>query len=192
MGFNEIIAVSGTILASLGGGAGIIFACSNRLGKVWADRLMMKEKARYGRELEELKSRFVRETEKYKVQLKKSEFLFEKEYVAGSELVALILDMTSVDIHPDVEYDDLCDYIAFFFEANEKKLDQFLAKHGAVLKDDVKEMISRCRTIAGLGKCDITSPEVPRSANKAADELYKLLKQAEKELIGRIHSQSAI
>ena len=72
MGLKEIAAIAGTILASLGGGAAIVFAFSSWLGKVWANRLMEKERAEYNKELERLKSEFLKETESYKIKLKKS------------------------------------------------------------------------------------------------------------------------
>ena len=53
MGIKEIIAISGTILASLGGGVAIVFAFSNWLGRVWANRLMEKE-IMYAKEVKSL------------------------------------------------------------------------------------------------------------------------------------------
>ncbi len=49
--FNVIIAALGAI----GTSAAIIFACSNWLGKVWASRILEKEKALLNKELEKVK-----------------------------------------------------------------------------------------------------------------------------------------
>ncbi|OOX38250.1 hypothetical protein BJL83_23575 [Vibrio parahaemolyticus] len=88
--FTEILGISATILGTLGGGAAIVFAMSNWLGKLWANRLMEHQKAEYARELESIKSTLLKESESYKIKLKKSEFIFEKQHEASSELVALV------------------------------------------------------------------------------------------------------
>jgi hypothetical protein len=55
MTFEETIKIATTILLSLGGGGIIVFALSNWLGKVWANRIMAEERAKYERELTELR-----------------------------------------------------------------------------------------------------------------------------------------
>lgn len=83
MNLTNIFSVAAAVLASLGGGAVIIFAFSNWLGKVWANRLMERDRAQYEREIESLKSELLRDTESYKVKLRKSEFIFQKEFEAA-------------------------------------------------------------------------------------------------------------
>ncbi len=51
MQLTELFEISAAVLASLGGGGVIVLAFSSWLGKVWAARLMEKEKARYQKEL---------------------------------------------------------------------------------------------------------------------------------------------
>ena len=45
------------VLASFGGGALIVASLSSWLGKVWADRLMQRDRAKHAEELEKLRSR---------------------------------------------------------------------------------------------------------------------------------------
>jgi hypothetical protein len=52
----EIIQVVVGILVALGGGGAIVLALSNFLGKVWAERLMSRDKAAFDRELEKLRA----------------------------------------------------------------------------------------------------------------------------------------
>ena len=52
MTFQDAISIGGSIIASLGGGAVIVFALSNWLGKVWAERLMQRERHEYATQLE--------------------------------------------------------------------------------------------------------------------------------------------
>ena len=56
MSFTEIVELAGAILGSVGISAAIIFSLSNWLGKVWADRILEEDKAKYQRELERLKA----------------------------------------------------------------------------------------------------------------------------------------
>ena len=61
----------------------------------------------------------------------------------------------------------------------------------AVLQNEVKDLISSCITIAAVNKFEVEGPNVSREANKAADELYEKLKDAEKGLLNQVHSQSS-
>lgn len=80
---NEILQISATILLSLGGAGAIILACSTWLGKVWANRIMEKEKAQYILELENIKNTLQGQREKglyiHRVQ-------FEKEFEIYQEI----------------------------------------------------------------------------------------------------------
>jgi hypothetical protein len=60
MATEEIWKTAGAVLAALGGGGIIVAAFSGWLGKLWAEKLMAKEKAKYENELAELKSRLER------------------------------------------------------------------------------------------------------------------------------------
>jgi len=133
MSFEDIFAVSGAILASIGGGVAIVFGFSNWLGKVWANRLMTKEKAEYAQELESFRNRLTQDTESYKIKLKKSELIFEKEFIAASELVAFIRGLLPAYRSEEMDWDDAYNDIASKLENIEAKLDEFLSKHGAVL-----------------------------------------------------------
>jgi len=61
---DEIFKISGAILASVGGAAAIIFALSSWLGKVWANRILEKEKLAYSSELERIKNQLHTDAEK--------------------------------------------------------------------------------------------------------------------------------
>jgi hypothetical protein len=63
MTFEETIKIATTILLSLGGGGIIVFALSSWLGKVWANRIMAEERAKYERELTELRAKLEMENQ---------------------------------------------------------------------------------------------------------------------------------
>ncbi len=190
MEIQEILELSGVILGSLGGGAAIMFGFSSWLGKVWANRLMEKEKAEYAQELESLRSQLTQDTESYKIKLKKSEFIFQKEYEAASEFVALKRSFLPTNCHPQMDWYEACDEIAHNFYKIETALGAYLSKHGAVLKPEVKDILSHAIGVARANKFGIASPEVPSDAKKAADELYGKLEKAEECLLSQVHSQS--
>jgi hypothetical protein len=201
MQISEIFAISGSILASIGGGTAIVFAFSNWLGKIWANRLMEKEKAEYGkemekerathtRELELLKSTFLKETESYKIKLKKSEFLFEKQFEAASELVALSRSFMPEVSFPHMDFEDVLDHYVFSSKEIEKKLEAYLSRHGAVLGDDVEEIISKCLGIAAWNKFEISKDyEVSSKGKDEARKIYEILNEAKVLMLSKINTQ---
>jgi hypothetical protein len=56
MTVQDVIAIGASVIASLGGGVVIVFALSNWLGKVWAERLMQKERQEHSIQLEQLRT----------------------------------------------------------------------------------------------------------------------------------------
>lgn len=56
MNAEEIWKITLAVLTALGGGGAIVVALSSWLGKLWAERLMAKERSKYERELTELRA----------------------------------------------------------------------------------------------------------------------------------------
>jgi len=52
---TEFFGVAGAIIASLGGGAAIVYFFSTFLGKLWADRIIHNEIATHNEELEDIR-----------------------------------------------------------------------------------------------------------------------------------------
>jgi hypothetical protein len=71
MDVADVWKVAVAILTALGGGAGIVFASSNWLGRVWADRLLEREKAKHLSDIERLKSELERVTRTAQAELDK-------------------------------------------------------------------------------------------------------------------------
>ena len=72
MSWEIIFKIVGATLFSVGGASVIIFGVANWLGKIWANRILESEKAKYSREMEKLKSEFSKDLECYKKQLELS------------------------------------------------------------------------------------------------------------------------
>jgi Glu-tRNA(Gln) amidotransferase subunit E-like FAD-binding protein len=64
MDIDEIFKISAAILGSVGGAAAIIFALSSWLGKVWANRILEKDKLAYSSELERIKNQLHSDAQK--------------------------------------------------------------------------------------------------------------------------------
>lgn len=192
MEIQDALQLSGLILGSLGGGSAIIFGFSSWLGKVWANRLMEKEKSEHAQELESLRNRLTQDTESYKIKLKKSEFIFQKEFEAASEFIVLKRWILPSHSYPDMDWYDVCDYIANHFNNIEAYLETYLSKHGAVLRLESKNYLISCIGIAGENKFEISElGDVSRKANQAAEDLYKKLEKVEESLLEQVHSQSS-
>ncbi|KJS82185.1 MAG: hypothetical protein JM58_15385 [Peptococcaceae bacterium BICA1-8] len=67
---------AGAVIVSLGGSSALIIGLSSWLGKVWAYRILEKDKLKYQETLEKLKNEYQQELEHYKLQLEKSKTLF--------------------------------------------------------------------------------------------------------------------
>ena len=179
MSIDDMLSIVAGIIVSLGGGAAIVFGFSSWLGKVWANRLMEVEKAKHVKELERLRNEFVQDTEHYKIKLKKSEFIFQKEFKAASEFNTLIRNILPNYKHPDMDWSDVYDFIAINFGKTENVLNEYLKDHGVVLPSKITELISSSSGIAGEGKFDEYRDDVSSQKSDDVERLYKNLKEAE-------------
>ena len=161
---------------------------SSWLGKVWASRILREEIAKHTKEIEGFKNDLLQEAEKHRVKLKKSEFIFQKEYEAASALVSMIRDIDPKNTIPDMDWDVACDHAAMNFGDIENTILSYLKVHGAGLPQGVKDNLTFCYGAASTNKFE-ASPEVSDNANKAANDLLKTLVVAENEMIQHIREQ---
>lgn len=190
MPIEDVLKVVGGILVSLGGGGAIVLAMSGWLGKVWADRLMEKEKAKFSRDLEAFKHDLEARVETHKIRLKKSEFIFQKEFEAASELVAYIQRLNPPYRHPMMEWGDACEEIGEKLEDIERDLNDFVSRHGAILSDDARGHLGSAIALAGENKFD--DPSTGKSPSEAARELVEHLEQASENLTAAVHAQATV
>src|SRR5690242_8955355 len=74
MSVSDIFITAGAILGSVGVGGATVAALSGWLGKVWANRLMEQDRAKYASDLEALKSRFEQSHRRLQAELDKTIF----------------------------------------------------------------------------------------------------------------------
>ncbi len=77
----EIWKTAAAILTALGGGGAIVAAFSSWLGKLWAEKLMAKEKAKYEEDLAKLKSQLERSNQDSLVRLQTDLGIFKDTYL---------------------------------------------------------------------------------------------------------------
>jgi hypothetical protein len=179
-------------LAALGGGGVVIFGFSGFLGKVWADRVAEQLKASNTQALERIKADFLRDVESYKVQLKKSEFLFQKQFEAASELVALKRKILPRYNSPFMDWDEACEGVAHSFRKIEELLNEYLASHGAVLPVEVRDAVVSMLADAGTYKFEVDHDGASDAAVKAAGELMEGMDKMEQKMVELVHGQSSL
>ena len=128
MSLSELSTIVASVMISLGGGGGIVLL----IGKMFADR-----------HLERAKHEIQQEVESYRTKLKKSEFLFQKEFEATSQFISLHHSFLPRYLHPDMDWHEACTEFARNFSQVEKKLEQYRATHGAVLQQDALDHLPR-------------------------------------------------
>ncbi len=144
---ENILSIALTIIASVGVSGIIVFGLSSWLGKVWANRLMQQEKAVYAQELEKLKSEFTQNLEQYKTQLKKSELLFEKQYIASIEFGNFVYSVEPDKEHVLQEWEDAARSIPDNFDKYKIFLNDFLKKYNILFDEKVIESINNVNHI---------------------------------------------
>ena len=100
MRMQDIFYTALAVIASIGGSSSLIIGLSSWLGKVWANRILEKDKLKYSSELEKVKSNYMTELEEYKLQLEKSKMQFlrysEQQFTLYNDLYRNLYDLKIV------------------------------------------------------------------------------------------------
>lgn len=173
-----LLAKIGEVVVYLGGGGVVVLGLSGWIGKIFSNRFV-----------EKLKQEIQHEMESYRTKLKKSEFLFQKEFEAASHFISLRRSFLPDYIHPDMEWPEVCEYVALNLESIEESLSNFRATHGVALKESVLSRLDDAITAAGTGKFEEISLEhIPIDG---AEKVLRALQEIESELRDAVWSQSS-
>ena len=112
--WTEVLKIVAGVIAALGGGGAIVAGLSSWLGKVWADRLMAKETAKFREDLERLTKQLERKNYVSKVR-------FDAEFAIYQELSKVFFDVV-------VAQNDLFTYYQFDVSLPDKTAQQELCK----------------------------------------------------------------
>jgi len=193
----DLLKLAGAILGSITSAGVIVLGFSSWLGKVWADRLMEKEKAKYEKELEALRNDFDKKMESYKVKLKKSEFIFQKEYEATSEFFTLLMRAIPDKRYLDQDWIEHLEDVVYASRILEKEIIDYLSKHSAVLEKKTQELLSKCLVILSDSKFEVAQmknheDEIKTETLISAEELLNNFKKIKENLYNKVHRQASI
>lgn len=191
-----------TILLAISGNAALL-AVLGYIGKSLLEKILVRDtkrfesemKAKTDTEIEKLRNELLRSVESYKVQLKKSEFLFQKEFEAASGFIALLQSIHPMVHRPLMDTNDFHDEIANSFGKIEIMLRDFLTKFGAVLIDEERQILTVAMVDAGFGKFNVLDgpdEEIDAETNKQARTLYESLQTLQTKLVARVRDQSRL
>ena len=116
MTWHDLAAIALIFLVSLGGGGAIVLGLANWIGKILANK-----------NLEKLRHEIQEELETHKTRLRKSEFLFQKEFDAASAFISLRLRLLPNYRIPEMDWHDACEDFARDFEDVVKALEGYMA-----------------------------------------------------------------
>lgn len=180
MTLEEFFTTLGIFVAYLGGASVVILGFSAWIGTLLSNRIV-----------ERVKSDLQKEVESHKTSLRKSEFLFEKQYEAASEFIAMRQGFLPA-YRPDMDWHEACEDMAKHFDRIAKSLKAVVAKHGAVMSSETIETLTQCIGLAEEHQFGVHRDEVSREAVTAADTVWTKLGEVEGKLRETVWSQSGI
>ena len=144
------------------------------------------------RYVERLKHEIHQEIESYKTRLKKSEFLFQKQFEAASQFISLHRGLLPHQRFPDMEWSVACEDFAENFSKVEKALERYMAIHGAALNQDTLKRLLSAIDMAAAGKFDrLQDGTLEQSAIDSAEKVMTEFEGIEKELREAVWLQSS-
>ena len=169
------------------------------LAKSLLEKIIARDTKRYESELkastdaaiERLRNDLLRSVESYKVQLKKSEFLFEREYAAALDLTSIVRSIMPRPNRPDMGWDDAMEEVVEKFEQTERRLDAFLRSSGPVLTIGERELLVAAIKTANDTRLHCTGDGDP-AAYQAADSMCIKIEELERRLIKRVRDQASL
>ena len=178
MNWPELTTLAATVVISLGGGA-IVLGLANWIGKILANKYV-----------EKLKHEIQQELESHKTRLRKSEFLFQKEFEAASAFISLRIRLLPRYRFPDMDWSDACADFAHNFEHIENTLESYIATHGAALQNETLKRLIDAKTLASEGRLEVNFHHVSTKGIEYAEEAMKTLEKIETEIYQTVWSQS--
>jgi len=189
-----------SVLVTIGGalaGNAVLLAALGFIGKSWFQSAVGKDLERFktelkreaDAELERVKAALNRELEEHKARLKRSDFLFEREFLAASAMLKLYDDVYPKKSHPDMDWDDAMEEVAAHAGATRTKLDLFVIEHGAALAADLRKELGRASSLATELEMDMIGVS-PDEVHGTASSLCKCLEGLRDALLDQVRSRT--
>lgn len=160
MDWETFKSLLGEISFLLGGGSVVVFAFSGWLGKVWADRLMVKEKSQHDQELEKLRKMLetkIKEMEhSHQISQKTYQNLFEKKIAIYELLIKQKVEYQRV-LNEDPRYKHEDNPKSFYYQTF-NNFKNIIAENKLYVSDELAE------------KYDVLYAKILPNMNKLADD----------------------
>lgn len=177
MGLIELGPVLAAVFVTMGAAGGLAVGVAKCVAKLMAKTYV-----------EQVKHELRQETESYRTKLRKSEFLFEKEFEAASEFIDLSRRLSPKIQYPEEKWDEAVDRFGRKLEQVEKEIGQYLSVHGAALREPVQSMVRKALDKAEYGKFEWHEDGPARSI---AEDVLNSLEEIEAELLRAVWEQSS-
>ena len=187
-----------SVLLALGSST-VLLAVLSFLAKSLLEKLIARDTKRYESELkastdaaiEKLRNELLRSVESYKVQLKKSEFLFEREYAAALDFASIIRLIIPRLKKPGMNWSDTMEEVVYKLESTEKILDNFLRTSGPVLTIEERIMLVDIIKTANDTRLHCKG-EGDLVAHQAAESMCNKIEDFERRLTKRVRDQVSL
>lgn len=188
-----------SILLTIGGaivGNAVVLAVLGFLGKGVFNAIVSRDlekfkaelKSEGDKEIEAIRRTASREIESYKVKLKKSEFLFERQFQAANAMVKLYSEFSPQRRHPNMEWSDAVEEIVSAAATTENKLREFRNEHGAALHPSDRELLESAVRKAN----DIDMGDYNGDGDEIASGLLAAIRDLKESLIAKVQDQSSL
>ena len=177
MGLIELGPVLAAVVVTVGAAGGLAVGVAKSVAKLMAKTYV-----------EQVKHELRQETESYRTKLRKSEFLFEKEFEAASEFIDLHRRLSPKIRYPDEEWDEAVNRFGSNLEQVEQDIGEYLSVHGAALQEPAQSMVRNALDKAEYGKFEWHEDE---PARRIAEDVLNRLKEIEAELLRAVWAQSS-
>ena len=174
--WTEVLKIALGVIAALGGGGAIVAGLSSWLGKVWADRLMVKETAKFREDLERLTKQLERKNYVSKVRFD-AEFAIYRELCANTdemERAVYMLFPAGIDHLPKDEEQKKAMFAERYKNALAAygKANKSLVQNGAFIPTEIHDLFYKvndlCRMQVNL------YPYYLRTGNDKLDQSHEL------------------
>ena len=152
------------------------------------ERFKITLKAEHDHALEAIKYEASQQIESYKVRLKKSEFLFERQFQAATAMMNLFNAFSPRRSNPMMDWSDAMEEVVAGAGKTELALRRFRDEHGVALIEADREALGEAIAKAN----DILMEDYNGEPDDIAAELHRMLEGLAHGLIDRIQSQSSL
>lgn len=176
-GLSAVVAVGGVGAIS----AGVAKLVSDHMSQRW----LQENKGKLDQALETHRSELAKETETYRLTLKRQELIYQRELEAGDAFMKVWRVIYPQYRFPNMDWHDACEDVAGVLGKVETVLENYLESHTVAISPTVRELIESARSEAASEKFVDQGPDTtpPRSAVDAAEKVLDALRDARDQIL---------